>query len=349
MDDNSPSGAMGALEHSYSSLYFLPEANADRLAKTIRDFAAHEFLHIVTPLNIHSREIHDFDYIEPDMSQHLWLYEGVTEYSAMQVQVRNDLYDLEDFLDELREKLFIAERFPTVSFTEMSEKILEAKYEPMFMNVYYKGALIALCLDLNLIKYTDGEIDLRTLMDMLASKYGPDQPFEDEKLFDVITEMTAPEIRDFFKKYVEASEPLPLSSCLEWVGINYATEQETELTTFGNVKLAIDENEQIYVSSNSQMDEFGAELGYKIGDIITEFNGTEVNTETIISVFEDLQDLSQDDKVKVKVLRNVKGKEKEVKLKARARKIKTKQKHLLEVMDSLDQDQLRLRQRWLSN
>ncbi|MEM9897006.1 MAG: peptidase M61, partial [Bacteroidota bacterium] len=82
------SGAYGALEHSYSSLYTLPEQNAANIGQIVRDVAAHEFLHIVTPLNIHSEEIHNFDYINPQLSEHLWLYEGVTEYSAQLVQVK---------------------------------------------------------------------------------------------------------------------------------------------------------------------------------------------------------------------------------------------------------------------
>jgi predicted metalloprotease with PDZ domain len=60
MDYGSLSGAMGALEHSYSSLYTLPEQSGSALAQSIRDIVAHEFFHIVTPLNIHSEEIHNF-------------------------------------------------------------------------------------------------------------------------------------------------------------------------------------------------------------------------------------------------------------------------------------------------
>ncbi|MFT5864193.1 MAG: putative metalloprotease with PDZ domain, partial [Flavobacteriales bacterium] len=63
MDGASLSGAMGALEHSYSSFYSLPEANAANIGQTVRDVAAHEFLHIVTPLNIHSEQIGEFNYI----------------------------------------------------------------------------------------------------------------------------------------------------------------------------------------------------------------------------------------------------------------------------------------------
>ena len=47
------SGSNGALEHNYSSFYFMPEINGSSLAQFIKDVAAHEFFHIVTPLSIH--------------------------------------------------------------------------------------------------------------------------------------------------------------------------------------------------------------------------------------------------------------------------------------------------------
>src|SRR5690606_21784468 len=72
----------GALEHSYSSMYYMPEMTIDQLNQQLRDFAAHEFFHILTPLTVHSEEIADFDFNNPRMSQHLWMYEGVTEYFA---------------------------------------------------------------------------------------------------------------------------------------------------------------------------------------------------------------------------------------------------------------------------
>ena len=94
MDYPSLSKGMGALEHSYSSFYTLPESVANQLPQFVRDVAAHEFFHIITPLNIHSEQIHNFNYINPEMSKHLWLYEGVTEYSSMHMQVQQGLYDI---------------------------------------------------------------------------------------------------------------------------------------------------------------------------------------------------------------------------------------------------------------
>jgi predicted metalloprotease with PDZ domain len=81
-DRPGPSGGEGALEHSYCSFYYYPERNPDQLSTEFVDHAAHEFFHIITPLTIHSEEIQFFDFNQPKMSQHLWLYEGSTEYHA---------------------------------------------------------------------------------------------------------------------------------------------------------------------------------------------------------------------------------------------------------------------------
>ncbi|MEM9023117.1 MAG: peptidase M61, partial [Bacteroidota bacterium] len=69
--------AAGALEHHRSSLYYLPDiyvpADSARLMDDLLEVVTHEFLHIITPLNLHSERIADFDFYNPVMSQHLWL------------------------------------------------------------------------------------------------------------------------------------------------------------------------------------------------------------------------------------------------------------------------------------
>ncbi|MBK5269649.1 MAG: peptidase M61, partial [Bacteroidia bacterium] len=50
------SGGYGALEHSYSSMYYYPEQEQEKLWHSFVDFASHEFFHIITPLTIHSEE-----------------------------------------------------------------------------------------------------------------------------------------------------------------------------------------------------------------------------------------------------------------------------------------------------
>ena len=95
------SGSFGALEHNYSSLYYMPDVpkeSSPYMINQLRSTCAHEFYHTVTPLNLHSEEIGYFDFNDPKMSKHLWLYEGVTEYNADYIQLREGLKDLKDIL-----------------------------------------------------------------------------------------------------------------------------------------------------------------------------------------------------------------------------------------------------------
>lgn len=96
----------GAWEHNYSSFYVYKEEPLDeRFIKEVRSVAAHEFFHIVTPLNIHSELIANFNYEKPVMSKHLWLYEGVTEWASDIMLMRDYIISLEDFLKETKQKL----------------------------------------------------------------------------------------------------------------------------------------------------------------------------------------------------------------------------------------------------
>ena len=74
-----------------SSMYYTPEMDTASLKTTMDNFTTHEFFHVITPLSIHSEEIGNFDFNNPKMSEHLWLYEGVTEYSAGIMQVKEGL------------------------------------------------------------------------------------------------------------------------------------------------------------------------------------------------------------------------------------------------------------------
>ena len=98
---------------------------------------------------------------------------------------------------------------PDVSFTEMSAKILEPEFEPMYGNVYQKGALIGMCLDLYILKYSNSEKDLQWVMRQLAKKYGKEKSFKDEDLFDVITALTSPEVGAFLDKHVAGPNRSP--------------------------------------------------------------------------------------------------------------------------------------------
>lgn len=349
LDRMSGSGGFGALEHSYSSLYSLPEFNPAMLAQTIRDVAAHEFLHIITPLNIHSEEIGNFDFINPVMSKHLWLYEGVTEYFAGHIQVHEGLMPVPQYLSVIKGKIEATRQFKDdLPFTDMSLGALD-QYEDQYPNVYQKGALIGMALDIKLHQWSNGDYTLRQLLADLSKKYGKDVSFKDEELFDDISNLTDPSIKDFLLQYVEGPEALPYQELFDIVGIEYQLPQKVSQITLGNVNFTVDASTERFVVSNLVgMNAFGHELGYQPDDQLLTLNKQEVNFNNYLPIFEAFKNTAKPgDKVKVEVLREVNGKMKKVKLKAKAMEVETETDFDLILMEDANSAQLDLRNKWL--
>lgn len=274
-----PVTSYGALEHSYSSVYYMPENRIEAMEQQLRDFAAHEFFHIVTPLNIHSEEIHHFDFNDPKMSKHLWMYEGVTEFFAGNMQVKYDIISKEEYLQVLSQKMSIASQFlDTVPFTDISKYTLE-KYSNQYYNVYQKGALIGMSLDILLRELSEGQYGMQNLMADLAKQYGKDQAFTDDELFDKITDLTYPEVGEFLNTYVGGDKPLPYAEIFEKVGVNYSAEEHYKAVDLGITQASIGVNPELralFISNKDALNEFGKALGFENGDIILQINGDDM-------------------------------------------------------------------------
>ncbi|HET6245355.1 MAG: peptidase M61 [Bacteroidetes bacterium] len=257
-------GGYGALEHSYSSFYFLPEFNnPERVKSMVLSIASHEFLHILTPLNIHSQEIGDFNFRDPKMSKHLWMYEGVTEYFADLIQVRNKFTTYEEFKTEIKAKINKAATYPDVSFTDMSQNILTDQYKEMYSNVYSKGALLGFLLDIRLQELSNGKQSLKDVMLDLSKKYGPNKSFKDDELIDEIISMTSPEIKHYFDNYVIGNKPLPYAEYFNKIGWRFIESRQDSMKTFGKISFTYDAKKEQFLVMNSNIKEnaFGLENG----------------------------------------------------------------------------------------
>ncbi|MGZ4098037.1 MAG: M61 family metallopeptidase [Bacteroidia bacterium] len=347
------SGNSGALEHSYSSFYVLPEIDSTYLQQEIRDVAAHEFFHIVTPLNIHAKEIGDFDFNHPKMSEHLWLYEGMTEYAAHHAQAKAGLIGIDDFLNTMMQKYenSIDQFNDTMSFTWMSKNVLNPKIHKQYNNVYEKGALIGMCLDILLRDLSDGKYGTQNLMKDLSTKYGKDKSFNDEDLFNDIEKFTYPEIGTFLRKHVGGKEPLPMKEVLSKIGIDFIKENVTYEFSFGSPDLDYNkETERLVVVNTKNLDEFGKTLGFKQGDELYKLNGKELklsNLKDAINTY--YQNLKENDMVTLEVYRpkGGKGKYKLKTLKAKAKKVKIVEKNKIALREDLTEKQKLTIRSWM--
>ena len=349
-----PIMSYGALEHSYSSFYYMPEYSIEEMEQQLRDFAAHEFFHIVTPLSIHSEEIQPFDFTSPKMSKHLWLYEGMTEYFAGNAQLKGGIISIDEYINMLREKIYYSTEFnDTLPLTELSLGALNT-HADQYMNVYQKGALIGMALDLTLLELSEGQYGVQNMMADLATEYGKHKAFNDEKLFDKITELTYPEVREFFRRYVEGNEPMPLVDVFMKAGIIYEMEGK-----FADYSLGLTEENYgvdmdrgvIFIKNQDALDEFGKSLGLIDGDIIQTINGDTIPAlgPEIMGFFENvIVSMEEGKEYIMTVLRPTEdGEEEVVALSAETIKIYTIVPFAIRPVDEPTELHLKVRSAWL--
>jgi predicted metalloprotease with PDZ domain len=279
--EDSPKG-FGALEHHTSTVVVFPESmDLETLKGQMIDVVAHEFFHIVTPLSVHSEDVHYFDYNDPTFSKHLWMYEGVTEYFAQHFQVYKGLVEPQEFYNTIDEKInYSMNMNDSMSFTTMSENVLEEPYASNYLNVYMKGALIGMCVDILMRKESDGQRSMLSLMKELSSKYGENKPFEDDQLIEEITKMTYPAIGEFLRTHVEGTTPINYDEFFEMVGLTKdQKEVETNYIFAGGQNIIFDGDQNsgtIFFSNMALKNSFWASQGIQAGDVIKKVNGSDL-------------------------------------------------------------------------
>ncbi|MFZ0489390.1 MAG: peptidase M61 [Salegentibacter sp.] len=279
----------GALEHHTSTTVVFPETiPANRLEESMTDVVSHEFFHTLTPLTVHSKEIQYFDYNDPKMSEHLWMYEGVTEYFANLFQVKEDLISNQDFYDRISDKIETSRNYDdSMPFTELSKNVLQEKYHKQYYNVYQKGALIGMTLDIRLRELSNGEMGILDLMKKLNAKYGKDNAFNDEDLIPTIVEMTYPEIQDFFDQYVTGTTPIPYDQFLAKVGLEEKT-VETNSGYFLQGQIPYIDGDpatgELFFRKGITFNSFLKKLGVQGGDVIKSVNGKEYNIQNVYNM-----------------------------------------------------------------
>ena len=308
MQKNDAKG-FGALEHNTSTTVVFPEMTpTEALGKQLIDVVSHEFFHIVTPLSIHSNEIHYFDFNKPKMSKHLWMYEGVTEYFANLFQINQGLITEEAFYQRMSSKIDNAASMnDTMPFTLMSANVLEEPYKGQYLNVYEKGALIGMCIDIIIREKSNGERGILDLMQKLAAEYGAKKPFNDEELFDKIIQLTYPEVGAFLTTYVSGPTPIDYNAFLGKVGVTKGKIQVPSNPFLKGQSPYVTINpttKEIMVIPNSELNEFMTTLGIKGGDTILAINDKKYNLDNIYDMIMESQNWKTGDDISIKIKRN---------------------------------------------
>lgn len=300
--------SFGALEHLSSTTVVYPESYSKKQLANgmINGTVSHEFFHIVTPLSVHSEQIHSFDFNKPNMSMHLWMYEGITEYFANLFQVNQGLISEQEFINQMQGKINSSKRYDdTMPFTEMSKNILDKKYAKNYGNVYQKGALIGMCLDIILREESNGTYGVRNLMKDLSKKYGAKKAFNDDEIIAEITKMTYPAVGEFFKNHVEGKTPIDYNAFFKKTGI--VKKMQTVDTRY-----FVDNSNRPFISVNKKREIHFTKrtntglvaLGVKENDVVKTVNGEALTLQNANTILVKTFSWKAGDKISLEVVRD---------------------------------------------
>ncbi|GAA4282373.1 M61 family metallopeptidase [Gaetbulibacter aestuarii] len=337
----------GALEHHTSTVVVFPDAYSnEELGSGMIDVVSHEFFHIVTPLSVHSEDIQYFNYNNPTFSKHLWMYEGVTEYFANLFQVNQGLIDDSAFYKKLMDKINYSKQMDdAMSFTIMSENVLKAPYKDQYLNVYQKGALIGMCIDIMMRDESDGKRGILSLMKQLSEKYGKDKPFEDDALIDEIIAMTYPSLKPFFYDHVIGDIPIDYNQYLAKVGLKIGEGRvETGYIQNGSELILAGSGQtgQIFFTDAVSDNSFWHDAGAEPNDVIKSINGTQITLQNANEILNGVARWTPGQEVEVMLERDGEP----VEIKTTVTKSYTQGTGIVD-MDTVTPHQMEIREAWL--
>jgi predicted metalloprotease with PDZ domain len=330
----------GALEHSYSSLFVYP--GFGNFGMGIQDDMAHEFLHILTPLNLHSNIIEPFNFETPTAPEHLWLYEGVTEWGSDISQMRGGLITTDQYLKKLSNKITHSYQFrQDISLTELSLDVYSDVITMEFLNFYEKGAVTAAMLDIRLLELSNGTRGLREVFLDLLEQYGKNKPFPEDEFFEIFVANTYPEIEVFIEDYIKGTKTLPYQEYMAKLGFNYIKERPSEDSRPSlGIQMGMNDQQQLTIVG---LDENAGNSELKVGDVPLKILDIDVNMENARQIFGKLHSMNVGETVNVLVRRGDEEVEVNVTLHQRM------DKNIFEEMENPSEEQLQLREAWSKN
>lgn len=334
----------GAWEHSYSSEYVMKEQEfTPEFGQEITDIAAHEFFHVVTPLNIHSEVVGTFNFVTPTPSEHLWLYEGTTEWAAHIMQLRNGLTTLDQYFAMLQNKLITDSHYDAeYSLSQLALNSFTKEGQVQYGNIYMRGALVAGLLDIKLLELSEGKRGYREVIYELSKRYGPNKSFSEKDFFNEFVAFTYPEIAEFFENYVKKANPLPISEYYGKLGIKFTPEIKTgeQVADIGG-HLGVPDGKIRFMELRPEIEE----MGLKVKDELIGINDDELSLANANQLLGALMQQEIGHEYTVKVRRG----EEEITVPLKVLSKEKVGKFVFELDENATEEQTALREVWMKN
>jgi len=225
----------GGLEHRNSTALIVRRF-AFRPESSYQDFlslVAHEYFHVWNVKLLRPDALGPFDYTAENYTRLLWVAEGVTSYYDNLIVRRAGLMTDRDYLRLLAGTVRTIQNTPGRLRQSVEEASFDAwieHYRPdentinSAVSYYDKGSLVALLLDMEIRRRTNGARSLDDLMRRLYDEFAKrDRNYTPEDFQRAAELIAGSGLEEFFRRYVRGREELDYNAALSTVGLQLLT------------------------------------------------------------------------------------------------------------------------------
>ena len=233
-------GSGGGLEHMNSTVIMVDRfsfADPERYRKILSTFA-HEYFHMWNVKRIRPIELGTFNYRSENYTGMLWLAEGFTNYYSRKFLVRSGIMSRDDYIHDLSDLVGRFLNSPGRHMQSAYDSSFDTwikEYQPTpdsvnsTISYYVLGEIIALAMDVSIVKATAGQKSLDDLMRLLFERYRKDgRGYTEKDILAGLKEISGRDFTEFFDTHVHGTSEIDLQGFLSVIGLRISGAPDSE-------------------------------------------------------------------------------------------------------------------------
>ncbi|MFW6359389.1 MAG: M61 family metallopeptidase, partial [Chroococcales cyanobacterium] len=242
-------GGFGGLEHKTSCSLNYPRFGFRAKDKYNRfmQLVAHEFFHLWNVKRIRPKVLEQFNYDQEAYTTSLWFCEGTTSYYDTHLPLRAGIYDVNGFLEILSKDVHRFLTTPGRKVQALGESSFDAwiklyrrdaNSDNAQISYYLKGEMVSLLVDLLIRSRHNNKRSLDDVMRLMWERFGKDEiGFTETELRELVESVAETDLKDFFTRYIDGTEELPLNEYLQPFGLKISAITDDEPIPYLGIRL----------------------------------------------------------------------------------------------------------------
>ncbi len=277
----------GGIEHlnSISFSFNGDDLNSRKAMIDSLGFLAHEYFHHYNVKRIRPLALGPFDYDKPNLTNMLWVSEGITVYYQNLMLARAGLITRDALLDSFGRSIAAYENGTGRLFQSATQSSFDTWTQGPFggrgeglvktISYYNKGALLGLLLDLKIRHETQNKQSLDDVMRTLYREYYKEKQrgFTDQEFRDVCERIASDQLTEIFQ-YASTTKEIDYDKYLGYAGLELESPIKSTSPYLGAIVEDQDENLVVAAVENNSPARL-ADL--EAQSVIMKLNGRKVN------------------------------------------------------------------------